>query len=208
MDAYFEEHTGYGTSNQEQYQDCFRYAVNDMTLQLSGKMAFLLDSVGVSTDGVDLERVSSQVGDKISGYFSRSDNQIVLVDEVLAHSSCKVGKIQKDGDRATAEVTVTSLDISDVNRLLIDDTVSVQKFAALAVQFILGNKKDFIGNLVDVASGDLSFVLDGFVEKAGEAKGRKTYAGQAEFIYDRESGEWSIDRMDEGLLEAYYGIME
>ncbi len=207
MDAYFESHTGYGASNQDLYQDCFRYAVHDMSLQLSNKMAFLLESAGVDTGNVDLEQASSWVGDKILVYFSHSDNQIRLVDEVLSHSSCKVGDIQKEGGRAYAKVTVNSLDISDVNRILIDDSVSIPKFASLAVQFVLEGELQWLGGLADLASGDLSFILDGFVEKAGEAKGRKTYIGQVEFVYDQESGEWGVGNVDEGLLEAYYGMI-
>ena len=206
LEDYFEENTGY-TFHEEQYQECYRYAINDMVRQLSGKMVYLLESAGLSADGVDTDEIAELAGDKISGYFSRSDNQITLVDAVLSRSSAKVGKIKRNGDTATAEVTVTSVDITDVNRMLIDDSVSVQKFAVLAAQLVLertpGVGVEWIKNLI---KGDLSFVLDGFVENAKKTKCEKSYVGQVEFQYHKDTGEWSICSKDEGLLKAYYGM--
>ncbi len=98
MDAYFESHTGYGASNQDLYQDCFRYAVHDMSLQLSNKMAFLLESAGVDTGNVDLEQASSWVGDKILVYFSHSDNQIRLWTKCFPILPVKWGIYKKKGD--------------------------------------------------------------------------------------------------------------
>ncbi len=70
-----------------------------------------------------------------------------------------------------ARVTVESLDLSEVNSLLVSDSTNARGIVKLATGFV---------------GGGLS--------------------GETEFEYDKGKKGWVVSSMDEGLLDAYFGI--
>lgn len=203
--AWFEEQTEYA-SGQARYEACFRRAVTDLTSQLSGKLVSIVEGVGIDTGGFDVQGAAGGIGDMLASYCSDPAGQVPLVEAVTSRSGFKVGKVEKKDGAVSAQVTVTGVDIAEVSHLLLDDAVSAQGIAKIAAQFAFGGKGGFIGNIASAAGGDISFILDGFVEKARTAEASEAFTGRVTFEYNRETKEWEISSADPGLLDAWYGI--
>lgn len=203
--AWFEEQTEYA-SGQARYEACFRRAVTDLTSQLSGKLVSIMEGAGIDAGGFDAQGAAGGIGDMMASYYSNSAGQVSLVEAVTSRSGFKVGKVEKEDGAVSVQVTVTGVDIAEVNRLLLNDAVSVQGIAKIAAQFVFGGKGGFIGNIASAAGGDISFILDGFVEKARTAEVSEAFTGRVTFEYNRETKEWEISSADPGLLDAWYGI--
>lgn len=84
------------------------------------------------------------------------------------------------------EVTVSSLDISEVNSLMLEDSVSSQGIIKMAVRFALGGSGGLLGSLGNLVVGDMSFILDEFMKKAPLAQERNSCTGEIELKYDKE----------------------
>lgn len=198
---YFETHEEYEESG-DQYRECFQYMVNDLTRQLSSKLSSLISGF-VDTSRVDINAMSQEIGTALSDYFSNSSNQIALGEAVISEAKYEVGSVVKKDGVVSVEVTVTGLDIGEVNRQLISDSVSVQGLVSIAIKFAGGG---FLSSAIDVAEGDISFLLDGFIKKAKSVNEKSTYIGTIEFEYNKEAKEWEISHADSKLLDAYFGI--
>lgn len=198
---YFQTHEDYDES-EEQYRECFRYMVNDLTRQLSGKLSSVLSGF-VDMSKVNIDAMSGQIGSMLSDYFSDSSNQITLGEAMIAQSEYEVGEVVKKDGVVSVEVTVTSVDIGEVNRQMISDSVSVQGFVNLAMKLAGGG---ILGSVADIAGGDISFLLDGFVKKTKTVDEKNTCTGIIQFEYNKKTKEWEISRADTKLLDAYFGI--
>lgn len=200
--AYFEESQEY-SGNANQYAACFQYTVNDLTRQLSGNLTSMLSSWGMDTSKMDVNTITTQIGSLLSDYFSDASNQMTLAEAILEKSTFEAGKVEKKGGAVTMEITVTSLDITEINRQLLQDSVSVNGFVRMAMKFVGGG---WLESIVDVAGGDISFVMDSFLDKVETVDKTNTYTGTIEFKYNREKKAWEISDVGPGILDAYYGI--
>lgn len=198
---YFETHEEYEES-EDQYRECFRYMVNDLTRQLSSNLSSVLSSF-VDTRKVDVNAMSQDIGSMLSDYFSNDSNQITLGEAVIAEAEYEVGEVVKKDGVVSVEVTVTGLNIGEVNRQLISDSVSGQGLANLVIKLAGGG---LLGSVADVAGGDISFLLDGFVRKAKNVDEKNSCTGTIEFEYNKKTKEWEISRADSKLLDTYFGI--
>lgn len=198
---YFQTHEDYNES-ENQYRECFQYVVNDLTKQLSEKLSSVLSGF-VDISRINIDAMSGQIGSMLSDYFSDSSNQITLGEAMIAQSEYEVGKVVKKDGVVSVKVTVTSVDIGEVNRQLISDSVSAEGFANLAMKLVGGG---IWGNVADIAGGDISFLLDGFVKKTKTVDKKNTCTGTIQFEYNKKTKEWEIIRADTKLLDAYFGI--
>lgn len=200
-EKYFEDQLDYSENNY-MYEACFNYMAQDLTAQLTKKVAPILRTFDLY-EPARLEEVQAQRAvDKLTEYFSNESNQKKLIKTITQYSDVEVGEVTKEDGVVTADVTVEYLDISSVNQEMLDDASSVKGFAKLLAK---ANGMSITGALV-TASGDASFVLDAFKEKAEESDARKSYTGMVEFTYDKDEKRWEISQMDSGLLNAYFGI--
>lgn len=200
-EKYFEDQLDYSENNY-MYEACFNYMAQDLTAQLTKKVAPILRTFDLY-EPARLEEVQAQRAvDKLTEYFSNESNQKKLIKTITQYSDVEVGEVNKEDGVVTADVTVEYLDISSVNQEMLDDASSVKGFAKLLAK---ANGMSITGALV-TASGDASFVLDAFKEKAEESDARKSYTGMVEFTYDKDEKRWEISQMDSGLLNAYFGI--
>lgn len=200
-EKYFEDQLDYSENNY-MYEACFNYMAQDLTAQLTKKVAPILRTFDLY-EPARLEEVQAQRAvDKLTEYFSNESNQKKLIKTITQYSDVEVGEVNKEDGVVTADVTVEYLDISSVNQEMLDDASSVKGFAKLLAK---ANGMSITGALV-TASGDASFVLDAFKEKAEESDARKSYTGTVEFTYDKDEKRWEISQMDSGLLNAYFGI--
>lgn len=200
-EKYFEDQLDYSENNY-MYEACFNYMAQDLTAQLTKKVAPILRTFDLY-EPARLEEVQAQRAvDKLTEYFSNESNQKKLIKTITQYSDVEVGEVSKEDGVVTADVTVEYLDISSVNQEMLDDASSVKGFAKLLAK---ANGMSITGALV-TASGDASFVLDAFKEKAEESDARKSYTGMVEFTYDKDEKRWEISQMDPGLLNAYFGI--
>ena len=200
-EKYFEDQLDYSENNY-MYEACFNYMAQDLTAQLTKKVAPILRTFDLY-EPARLEEVQAQRAvDKLTEYFSNESNQKKLIKTITQYSDVEVGEVNKEDGVVTANVTVEYLDISSVNQEMLDDASSVKGFAKLLAK---ANGMSITGALV-TASGDASFVLDVFKEKAEESDARKSYTGTVEFTYDKDEKCWEISQMDSGLLNAYFGI--
>ena len=200
-EKYFEDQLDYSENNY-MYEACFNYMAQDLTAQLTKKVAPILRTFDLY-EPARLEEVQAQRAvDKLTEYFSNESNQKKLIKTITQYSDVEVGEVSKEDGVVTADVTVEYLDISSVNQEMLDDASSVKGFAKLLAK---ANGMSITGALV-TASGDASFVLDAFKEKAEESDARKSYTGMVEFTYDKDEKRWEISQMDSGLLNAYFGI--
>ena len=200
-EKYFEDQLDYSENNY-MYEACFNYMAQDLTTQLTKKVAPILKTFDLY-EPARLEEVQAQRAvDKLTEYFSNESNQKKLIKTITQYSDVEVGEVNKEDGVVTADVTVEYLDISSVNQEMLDDASSVKGFAKLLAK---ANGMSITGALV-TASGDASFVLDAFKEKAEESDARKSYTGTVEFTYDKDEKRWEISQMDSGLLNAYFGI--
>ena len=200
-EKYFEDQLDYSENNY-MYEACFNYMAQDLTAQLTKKVAPILRTFDLY-EPARLEEVQAQRAvDKLTEYFSNESNQKKLIKTITQYSDVEVGEVSKEDGVVTADVTVEYLDISSVNQEMLDDASSVKGFAKLLAK---ANGMSITGALV-TASGDASFVLDAFKEKAEESDARKSYTGTVEFTYDKDEKRWEISQMDSGLLNAYFGI--
>ena len=200
-EKYFEDQLDY-LENNYMYEACFNYMAQDLTAQLTKKVAPILRTFDLY-EPARLEEVQAQRAvDKLTEYFSNESNQKKLIKTITQYSDVEVGEVSKEDGVVTADVTVEYLDISSVNQEMLDDASSVKGFAKLLAK---ANGMSITGALV-TASGDASFVLDAFKEKAEESDARKSYTGTVEFTYDKDEKRWEISQMDSGLLNAYFGI--
>ena len=200
-EKYFEDQLDYSENNY-MYEACFNYMAQDLTAQLTKKVAPILRTFDLY-EPARLEEVQAQRAvDKLTEYFSNESNQKKLIKTITQYSDVEVGEVSKEDGVVTADVTVEYLDIPSVNQEMLDDASSVKGFAKLLAK---ANGMSITGALV-TASGDASFVLDAFKEKAEESDARKSYTGTVEFTYDKDEKRWEISQMDSGLLSAYFGI--
>lgn len=200
-EKYFEAQLDYSENNY-MYEACFNYMAQDLTAQLTKKVAPILRTFDLY-EPARLEEVQAQRAvDKLTEYFSNESNQKKLIKTITQYSDVEVGEVSKEDGVVTADVTVEYLDISSVNQEMLDDASSVKGFAKLLAK---ANGMSITGALV-TASGDASFVLGAFKEKAEESDARKSYTGTVEFTYDKDEKRWEISQMDSGLLNAYFGI--
>lgn len=200
-EKYFEDQLDYSENNY-MYEACFNYMAQDLTTQLTKKVAPILKTFDLY-EPARLEEVQAQRAvDKLTEYFSNESNQKKLIKTITQYSDVEVGEVNKEDGVVTADVTVEYLDISSVNQEMLDDASSVKGFAKLLAK---ANGMSITGALV-TASGDASFVLDAFKEKAEESDARKSYTGTVEFTYDKDEKRWEISQMDSGLLNAYFSI--
>ena len=200
-EKYFEDQLDYSENNY-MYEACFNYMAQDLTAQLTKKVAPILRTFDLY-EPARLEEVQAQRAvDKLTEYFSNESNQKKLIKTITQYSDVEVGEVGKEDGVVTADVTVEYLDIPSVNQEMLDDASSVKGFAKLLAK---ANGMSITGALV-TASGDASFVLDAFKEKAEESDARKSYTGTVEFTYDKDEKRWEISQMDSGLLSAYFGI--
>lgn len=200
-EKYFEDQLDYSENNY-MYEACFNYMAQDLTAQLTKKVAPILRTFDLY-EPARLEEVQAQRAvDKLTEYFSNESNQKKLIKTITQYSDVEVGEVSKEDGVVTADVTVEYLDISSVNQEMLDDASSVKGFAKLLAK---ANGMSITGALV-TASGDASFVLDAFKEKAEESDARKSYTGMVEFTYDKDEKRWEISQIDSGLLNAYFGI--
>lgn len=205
LEEYFRENTEYSI-NPETHQKCLEYMVSDLTETLTEKLFNLLTKAGVDIDSSQSRQLSSEIGDALSQYFSNPENQVTLAEEIYKRSSFKVGKPEKNRDVYSAEVTVSSLKISEVNEAMINDSVSIKGLVNLAAQFFFGGKGGIIGNVTNMATGDISFIVDAFEKKVRIVDNHHEYTGTVEFQYDKENERWYISQVDTGLLDAYFGL--
>lgn len=202
---YFQENTTY-MGGEAQYRRCFEYMSSDLINKLTEKIKPMLSTAGVDLDSDASKTMLGNISNMLSEFFSNSENQITLANGICSASSYKAEKAKRDGDHFVAQVTVSGIDISEVNGMVIDDTVSIQGFVKLGLSYVFSGKGGLVGNTVKMASGDISFILDGFLGKVALADNRHTYTGEVEFEYDKKNKEWTISYVDPKLLDAYFGI--
>lgn len=199
MTQYFEEHTEF-EENKSQYRSCFRYVVNDLTDQLSADAGNMLGRMGADTLSANVQEVSSQLGQLLSGYFSNDENQKQLAETVMKGSYFEAGKAKKKDGVVYAEVSVRYLDISDINSQVIEESVNLSELVSL-----IKNGNIWI-NALGAVTGDASFILDRFEEIAADSLSDNICTGTVEFTYNKKEKQWEISHVDGKLLDAYFGI--
>lgn len=100
---------------------------------------------------------------------------------VSGYSSYEVEKIKTKGKSASAQVTVSYIDLSRAAETAVDDLVD---------------------NLSSLVSGGQANFLSGI--DLDEV--RAFYTGEISFRYDGDKKEWVLDQADGNLGKAYYGI--
>lgn len=205
VQEYFAEQMDYA-GNQRLYEECLRYMVSDLSSQLASELGDALEEEGVPVTREEVSQAADAVGTALSSYFNDSSNQAALAKTVTSYAKVKAGKAKKKGGSMRVKVTVTGLDIRGVNALLIEDNASSEGLVKLASRFILSGAGGFFGNLGNAAAGDLSFVLDAFAQKASQAGSLEPCTGEVLLEYDKESEEWVVSEVEEGLKRAYFGL--
>ena len=200
LEAYLSDQIQY-QENKDLYQECFTYETENLMDMVADQMDSMLSLMDISLKSGEAGKRADELKDAVTEYFSRSsENQEKLVRAITKYSEFHIEKEKKKGKRVQAAVQIRSLDIPTVNRNMLDDVMSIRGIVKLVAKGIS------IGKLTEIATGDVAFVLDTFVEKAAITSERNSYTGTVEFVYDKKEGCWKVDHIDKQILKAYLGI--
>lgn len=201
MEAYLEENIQY-RNNKELYQKCFAYEAKDLTDQIADHLDSMLSIIGFNKQSGDVSNGKiGEMKDNIIEYFSqRPENQEALVREITKYSDVQIENQKRKGKRVKADITVRFLDITEINRGMLENSMNAQTILSLLI------RENYFGVAEGIATGDVSFILDKFVEEAERSDARNVYTGAVEFVYDKKEGCWKVDKMDKQVMNAYFGI--
>ncbi|WP_432630448.1 zinc-ribbon domain-containing protein [Brotaphodocola sp.] len=200
MEAYLEDSTRY-QNNQGLYQECLAYEIDDLTSQITSQLDSMLSRFGISLRSSEAEKKINYLREDITEYFSQdTENQKSLVRAITEYSDFRIVNQVRKGKKIKADVTVEHLDLNAVNRNIVEDSMSIRNIAKLVTA---GSE---VSKLIDIGTGDVSFVLKKFVEKAETTDERESYTGTVEFIYNKKKKCWEVDYVDRQLIRAYFGI--
>ena len=201
MEAYLEENVQY-RNNKELYQKCFAYEAKDLTDQIADHLDSMVSMIGLNKQSGDVSNGKiGEMKDNIIEYFSqRPENQEALVREITKYSDVSIENQKRKGKRIKADITVQFLDITAVNRSMLENSMNAQTILSWLI------KENYFGAAIGIATGDVSFILDKFIEEAERSDARNVYTGTVEFVYDKKERCWKVDKMDKQVMNAYFGI--
>ncbi len=200
MSVYLTEQVSY-SKNKELYRECFTYETENLIDLTVEQLEPIFDRMGAPLKNNGTDSRINDVKDGITEYFSQKpENQKKLVQAITQYSEFHMVNENRKGKKVKANMNVNYLDLSAVNRNILEDSIS---FAGIGSLFLEGVN---LGTLADAAMGDMSFILDKFVEQASLTDERNSCTGAVEFIYDKKERCWKVDHMDKQLMRAYFGI--
>lgn len=201
MEEYLEENVQY-RNNKELYQKCFAYEAKDLTDQISKHLESMFSMIGLNRTSGDVSNSKiSEMKDSIIEYFSqRPENQEALVREITKYSDVYIENQKRKGKKIKADITVRFLDVTAVNQSILENSMNAQTILGLLI------RENYFGPAIQIATGDVSFVLNKFIEEAERSDARNVYKGTVEFSYDKKEGCWKVDKLDKQVMNAYFGI--
>lgn len=185
---------------QKVLEACLLKEGNDLTDQIAERLSTALEPLGISLNGSEQKEGMKRLKNGLSNY-SKQHPEVAkaFAGAVSDYSELTVTKQKKKGKKLYAEVTVSYLDRSAVNRNLLETMLSAENLLRL----FLGNnlKQAFLE--FSLSADKAEWLLNGFLETAETAQARSTYTGTAEFSYNKQTGRWEVSSVEDGLFEAY-----
>lgn len=196
---YFENNM---VENKDMYQTCFDYMMDDLSDRIKANAGLLLKTAGFTpmfTKQRDAQDCADSAMILIKSYFSSDkSSQKELVKAVTQYSSIEIGDMSKENDIVTASVTIQYLDITSVDKAMLESATTLVGFSR-----IMARAK---GLTQEVIRGKAGFIVDAFKDTAECSEERKSSTGIMEFSYDKKRKKWFVNYVDNNLLNAYYGM--
>lgn len=190
------------SKQQKVLEACLLKEGNDLTDQIAERLSTALEPLGITLNGSEQKEGMKRLKNGMSDY-SKQHPEIAkaFAGAVSGYSELTVTKQEKKGKKLYAEVTVSYLDRSAVNRNLLETMLSAEQLLRL---FMGNNLKQAFSEFV-FSTDKAEWLLNGFLETADTVQERSTYTGTAEFSYNKQTGRWEILSVEDGLFEAYVG---
>ena len=196
---YFENNI---VENKDMYQICFDYMMDDLSDRIKANAGLLLKTAGFTpmfTKQRDAQDCADSAMILIKSYFSSDkSSQKELVKAVTQYSSIEIGDMSKENDIVTASVTIQYLDITSVDKAMMENATTLVGFSR-----IMARAKDLTQ---EVIRGKAGFIVEAFKDTAECSEERKSSTGIMEFSYDKKRKKWFVNYVDNNLLNAYYGM--
>lgn len=196
---YFENNI---VENKDMYRICFDYMMDDLSDRIKANAGLLLKTAGFTpmfTKQRDAQDCADSAMILIKSYFSSDkSSQKELVKAVTQYSSIEIGDMSKENDIVTASVTIQYLDITSVDKAMMENATTLVGFSR-----IMARAKDLTQ---EVIRGKAGFIVEAFKDTAENSEERKSSTGIMEFSYDKKRKKWFVNYVDNNLLNAYYGM--
>lgn len=196
---YFENNI---VENKDMYQICFDYMMDDLSDRIKANAGVLLKTAGFTPmfrKQTDAQSHADSAMRLIKNYFSSDkSSQKELVKTVTQYSSIEIEDMSKENDIITASVTIQYLDITSVDKTMLENATTLVGFSK-----IMAKAEDLTQ---EVIWGKARFIVDAFKDTAENSEERKSSTGIMEFSYDKKRKKWFVNYVDNNLLNAYYGM--